>query len=140
MATRTLTSVSNDVTRINQKMGEITAATTLTAADSGTIFIIPAATAGAQISLPALASRLNFKFIINGAFATTDWTIVSSTDVIEGTAIVKGAEILGTSENTISFVASAETVGDFVELSCDGTNWFAYGVAGATGGLTFTAP
>jgi hypothetical protein len=140
MATRVLSHTSNDVTRAIKKTGSIAAATTLTEADSGTTYIIPAATAGAAITLPTLKAGLWFKFIINGAFAATDWTIVSSTDVIEGTAIVKGAEILGTTENTVSFVASAETVGDFAQFVCDGVNWFVFGVAGATGGLTFTKP
>jgi hypothetical protein len=138
MAERTAVTTSNSVTRIREKTGTIAVATTLTAADSGVVYTIPAATAGAEITLPTLKAGLNFKFIVAGAFATTDWTIVSSTSVIYGVANVNSVSILGAAENTISFVASAETIGDYVNLVCDGTSWYADGFAAAAGGVTFT--
>jgi len=42
-------------------------------------------------------------------------------------------------ENTISFVATAETIGDFIEIYSDGTNFYADGVGAAAGSITFTA-
>ena len=131
---------SNPVARHREVMSTIAAAKTLIAADSHTVYTIPAATAGAAITLPALQAGLKFKFIIAGAFATTDWTIVSSTNVIFGSALVDDVQVPAATENTISFVASAETIGDWVEVVCDGTNWYASGDGQATGSITFTAP
>ena len=119
--------------------GVIAAATTMEVGQSGGVYILTAA-AGAAITLPTLKSGLNYRFIVGSAFATTDWTIVSSTDVIEGNAIVAGAHVPAANENTISFVASAESIGDFVELHCDGTSWFVSGSGVTTGSITFTAP
>jgi len=118
---------------------DITVAKTLTESDSGKVFSLKAATVGAAITLPALEKGLKFKFIVAAAFATTAWTIVSSTSVIQGMAIVNSVAVLGSDENTITFAHAAETVGDFVELVCDGTNWYASGFAAAAGGVTFTA-
>jgi len=117
----------------------IAAAQTLTASDSYKTFVLSAA-AGAAVTLPALYSGLKMRFVVGAAFATTDWTIVSSTNVIQGNVLVAGAHVAGADENTISFVATAESVGDYVDLVCDGTNWYASGSGVTTGSITFTAP
>lgn len=119
----------------------IAAATTLTAVDSGKVLVLSAA-AGAAITLPAVASSAGFYVkIINGsAFATTNWTIVAATNVIQGAAIVASTHVAASNENTISFVASAESIGDFIELECDGTNWYVNGSGVTSGSITFTAP
>lgn len=116
-----------------------TAAVTLTAADSGKEIYLDAA-AGFAIALPAVTAGLKYKFIVGLAFATTDFTIVAATNVIQGGAIVNSTFVAAANENTISFVASAETVGDYVELSSDGTNWYVSGVGASAGSITFTAP
>lgn len=117
----------------------ITGATTLTASDSGKEYTL-SASAGAQITLPAVAKKgFKAKFTIGSAFTTTNWTIVSATNVIQGSADVNSTLVLGANENTISFVASAETIGDFVEIYSDGTNFYAYGIGAAAGAITFTA-
>ncbi len=117
----------------------IAVATTLTAADSGKTCMLSAA-GGAAVTLPAVAAGLKFKFIVGAAFATTNWTVVtaSSANVIQGGAIVNSTFVAASNEDTISFVASAETIGDFVEVICDGTNWFANGVGASAGSITFT--
>ena len=117
----------------------ITAATTLTAADSNSCFVLNAA-AGAAITLPAVATSKGFcaKFIVGAAFATTSWTVVAPTAEIQGGAIVNSTCVPAANENTITFVNSAETLGDYVELICDGTNWYANGVGAGAGSITFT--
>lgn len=35
---------------------------------------------------------------------------------------------------------NVETIGDYIEISSDGTNFYAYGIGAAAGGITFTAP
>ena len=90
--------------------------------------------------MPALQEGLYFRFKVGAVFATTDFTVVSSTDVIQGGAIVNSVFVPAANENTISFVATAESVGDYVDLECDGTNWLASGVGALAGSITFTAP
>lgn len=119
----------------------VTGALTLTIDDSGKIFSLNAA-AGAQLTLPAVATSGGFKakFVVAAAFATTAWTIKAASNKIQGGAIVNSTWVPGADENTITFAYAAETIGDFIDLECDGTNWYANGVAAAAGGITFTAP
>jgi hypothetical protein len=136
----TTVTFSNDVTRIFEEVQTLAAAATLTAADSGTTYILKAAE-GKTVTLPALKSGINFKFIVGSAFATTDWIIDSAEgDNIEGLLIVNGASVAASGEDQINFVNSAETVGDHVSLSCDGTNWFVSGAGNAAGSITVTDP
>ena len=136
----TTVTFSNDVTRIFEDVQTLAAAATLTAADSGTTYILKAAE-GKTITLPALKSGINFKFIVGSAFATSDWIIDSAEgDNIEGLLIVNGASVVAAGEDQINFVNSAETVGDHVSLSCDGTNWFVSGAGNAAGSITVTDP
>lgn len=123
---------------IGDKITTVTGATTLTAADSDGVFVLAAA-AGAAITLPAAARGVKYKFITGLAFATTDWTIVAPDATIQGTVIVNGASVLGANEDTITFAASAENVGDYVELVSDGTNWYVSGVGSAASSITLTA-
>jgi hypothetical protein len=136
----TYLAVTNDTERQLANVEAVTGATTLTAEDSGKVLILKAS-AGAQITLPAVATSagLRFKFIVGQLFATTDWTVKAATNVIEGSVLVNGAHVAGVDENTISFVASAESVGDFAELVCDGTNWYVNGSGVSAGAITLTA-
>jgi hypothetical protein len=136
----TYLAVTNDTERQLANVEAVTSATTLTAEDSGKVFILKAA-AGAQITLPAVATSagLRFKFIVGLAFATTDWTVKALSNAIEGSVLVNGAHVAGVDENTISFVASAESIGDFAELVCDGTNWYVNGSGVSAGAITLTA-
>jgi hypothetical protein len=136
----TYLAVTNDTERQLAVVEAVTGATTLTAEDSGKVLILKAS-AGAQITLPAVATSagLRFKFIVGQLFATTDWTVKAATNVIEGSVLVNGAHVAGVDENTISFVASAEAIGDFAELVCDGTNWYVNGSGVAAGSITLTA-
>jgi len=136
----TTVTFSNDVTRIFEEVQTLAAAATLTAADSGTTYILKAAE-GKTITLPALKSGINFKFIVGSAFATTDWIIDSAEGGnIEGLLIVDGDAVVASGEDQINFVASDETVGDHVSLSCDGTNWFVSGAGNLAGSITVTDP
>lgn len=121
---------------------DITAAKTLTADDHGKTFMLNAA-AGVQVDLPAVAdivSGWSIKAVVKAAFATTDFTIVSATNVIEGHANVNNTLVQAVNENTISFVASAENIGDYVDIVFNGTSFIVSGVGFASGAITFTAP
>ena len=136
----TYLAVTNDVERQLAEVEAVTGATTLTAEDSGKVFILKAA-AGAQITLPAVATSagFKFKFIVGQLFATTNWTVKAASNVIEGGIDVNSTNVPAVNENTISFVASAESLGDFIDLVSDGTNWYVSGNATTTGAITATA-
>lgn len=119
---------------------KISAAKTLTAADSGKTFWLDAA-AGATVTLPALKDGLNFKFVVASNFATSNWVIDSAEgDNIEGSLVVAGAAVVAGAEDQINFVNSAETKGDFVQLECNGSLWFVSGVGALSGSITVTDP
>ena len=92
------------------------------------------------MSAESFVAMINFKarFIVGLAFATTNWTVVAATSVIQGGAIVDSTFVAASDENTISFVASAEAVGDYVDIVSDGTNWYDNGVGSGAGSITFT--
>ena len=140
MSTRVITGVSNDPLLSRQQVEVISVATTLTAADSGKIFLLSAA-AGKVVTLPALQSGLNFKFVTALAFATDNWVIDSAEgDNIEGIIVVDGASVPAVAEDQINFVATAESLGDFVEFNCNGSKWYVSGVGALAGSITATDP
>jgi len=132
------TRVLADGNGLLERVEDITAAKTLRIEDSGRTFVLKSAT-GVEITLPAKASGLCYKFKVGLAFATTDFTIVADSNVIQGGAIVNSVFVPASNENTISFVASAESLGDVITLECDGTNWYAEGIGALVGSITFTA-
>lgn len=114
----------------------IAAARTLKDGDSGKVFILSAAE-GAAITLPALKSGFKAKFITGSAFATTAWTIVCPSAIGQGGAIVNSVFVPAADETTITVAAAAETIGDWIEVTCDGTNYYINGVGAAAGAYTF---
>ena len=129
-------STSNDVVRERSKFVVLSAAKTLIAADSGNTFVLKAA-AGAAINLPALQEGLNFKFIVGQAFGTTAWSIVSPSAIGQGGAIVNSTFVAASDETTITLAHAADTIGDYLEISCDGTSYFINGVGASAGAITF---
>lgn len=117
-----------------------TAAVTLTALQSGTNVFLNAA-AGFAITLPAPAAGLNYRFITGALFATTNFTIVTSggANILFGGASVNSVFVPSSAQDTINFVATAETIGDYVHLVSDGTNWAVDGQGALAGSITFTA-
>tara|TARA_A100001201_G_scaffold35987_1_gene37994 strand:- start:11265 stop:11684 length:420 start_codon:yes stop_codon:yes gene_type:complete len=136
----TLVRYSNDVERIFNDVDTVSAAVTLTAADSGKWYKLDAS-AGVTVTLPSVKSGLNFRFVVASAFATTNFIIDSAEgDNINGILVVNGASVAASGEDQINFVASAESIGDFVELWSDGSNWFVYGIGNSAGSITATDP
>jgi hypothetical protein len=117
-------------------------ANVIAASESGTVFFLNDATEFAS-TLPAPAAGLHFTFIVTGAPAGADYTITTNAgaNIILGMVVAStgGDEDSETSGcDTISFVGGKSTVGDKVDVYCDGTNWFAYGICDATGAITLT--
>lgn len=115
----------------------LSGATVLSDADSGKIFKLSAA-AGAQVTLPAPKNGVEIAFFVGALFATTNWTIRSTASVIQGAVDVNSTLVLAANENTISFVATAETIGDSVSLKSDGVNWYVSGDGALAGSITLT--
>ena len=134
------TTISNDATRIFKKVESLTGNKTLVGADSGKVFILNA-TGGGTVTLPSLKSGSNFKFIIGATEPTTNWIVDSAEgDNIDGILVVNGASVAAVEEDQINFVASTAVAGDYIELECDGSNWFVNGVGRAAGAITATDP
>ncbi len=113
------------------------ASTTLTNADSGKTFILTTTT---EFVLPATSTSagVHYKFVVGGGI-TANATIRTSDlgNNIEGTLIVAGAVVDCDAEDTITFVADGENIGDYVELWSNGTYWF-IGDSGALTGSKLT--
>ena len=130
------TTISNDVTRIFPKMETLTAATTLTAADSGRTYLISGT--GYTVTLPAPHAGFNVKFIVAAAFSTDTviQTPADNRDTLNGGVIVNGAIVESDATDRVTFVDGAESVGDFIEISSDGTSFFLFGNGNAASSIT----
>lgn len=140
--------MSTTVLYADKKSGAVktvSAAETLSISDSGKTIYLDAA-AGATVTLPALAHGLNFRIVVAAAFATTNWVIASAEgDNINGIIADMGSTVAGvpaSGEDQINFVASAETIGDYIDLIADYDNsqWIVSGMCAANGGITATDP
>ena len=130
------TTISNDVTRIFPKMETLTAATTLTAADSGRTYLISGT--GYTVTLPAPHAGFNVKFIVAAAFSTDTvvQTPADNRDTLNGGVIVNGAIVESDATDRVTFEDGAESVGDFIEISSDGTSFFLFGNGNAASSIT----
>ena len=92
--------------------------------DSGKTYLLES-TVARTITLPAVKAGCKFKFI------ATDTTADSSVTTSEGTALLKGGAECGdaylTLAGTTIIVEAAGSVGDWLEMVCDGTYWYVSG-------------
>ena len=130
------TTISNDVVRIFPKQETLAAATTLTAADSGKTYLISGT--GYTVTLPAPHAGFSVKFIVAAAFSTdcVVQTPADNRDTLNGGVIVNGAIVEADAVDKVTFEDGAESIGDFVEVSSDGTNYFLFGNGNASSSIT----
>jgi hypothetical protein len=144
------TTFSGPVTSTNGFIGAITgletvttltAASTLTTAQSNTIFFLSSATEFVT-TLPAPAAGLMYTFIVGAAPSGASYTVVTSAsaNIIKGQAVNAAgvAGDTGTADDTISFVDGQAVAGDQVTVISDGTSWFAKAFCAVAAGVTFT--
>ena len=123
-------------------MHSLTAAYTVLASDSNKSFILDAS-AGVAITLPSasdMGEGWHCRFIIGTAFDTSNYVITTTAAVMKGginelevdTSDDGPVTVGGT---TIDFVHSLETIGDYVDLECDGTTIFIKGQTKLDGGV-----
>lgn len=128
--------VNSDVTLaghslIGTKAKLFTAGATLTAADSGAV-LIPAG-AAQTFTLPAPSAGLHFKMYA-GSAAAHKIQVPAGAARIYGNGIntnnAGGSAAEGQQLGGVSSVAFGATlqIGDFVEVVCNGTHWFAHSV------------
>jgi hypothetical protein len=130
------TTISNDVVRIFPKQETLAAATTLTAADSGKTYLISGT--GYTVTLPAPHAGFSVKFIVAAAFSTdcVVQTPADNRDTLNGGVIVNGAIVESDATDRVTFEDGAESVGDFIEISSDGTSFFLFGNGNAASSIT----
>ena len=101
--------------------------------DSGKTYFLES-TVARTITLPAVKAGLKFKFV------ATDTSADSSIATSEGTALLKGGSEAGNSYLTLAgttiIVESAASVGDWLEMVCDGTYWYVSGHSAAGAGFS----
>jgi hypothetical protein len=117
----------------------LTAAKTLTTAETNRTYILNSATAFA-VTLPAVEAGLHYTFYAGATQVTGgNHTIVPTDDnTVYGEYLVAGLTVPASAEGSINWVADTILPGDKVEVFCDGTNWYVSGAAAASGAITFT--
>jgi len=104
----------------------LAAATTLTAAQSGSIVALTGVV-GYAVTLPAPAAGLSYKFIVQDLFATTDWVITSASADMYGTVMELSTTQLVAGATTINLELGTDTIGDWIAVESDGINWYVSG-------------
>lgn len=115
--------------------------TVLTSADSGKVFYLVQAVAARTATLPALEAGLTFKFILTTA-AAGNWSIATAQAADDFVGSVTAADgnagdTAADADTVVRFVGGTASVGDQVELECDGSDWYIRGSMRVTGGIVF---
>ena len=128
--------ISDDVMRIFDDYELVSATGSLNLSDSGKIFKISGT--GYTITLPAPSAGWKAKFIVVAAFST-DFVVqtpADNRDIINGGVIVNGAIVEADAVDRVTFEDDAESVGDFIEIHSDGTNYFLQGNGNAASSIS----
>ena len=130
------TTITNDVSRIFGKQETLTAATVLTAADSGRTYLISGT--GYTVTLPAPKAGFSVKFIVAAAFSTdcVVQTPADNRDILNGGVIVNGAIVEADAVDRVTFEDDAESIGDYIEIHSDGTSYFLSGNGNAASSIS----
>tara|TARA_R100001129_G_scaffold69928_1_gene47652 strand:- start:5616 stop:6032 length:417 start_codon:yes stop_codon:yes gene_type:complete len=132
----TTTTFSNDVQRKFETQEVITESKAITAADSGKTFLISGT--GYTITLPETTAGVVYKFRVAAAFSTDMLiqTVSTQRDTISGSLIVAGAVVDADAVDRVTFEDGAERIGDFIELSSDGSVWTLFGNGAQSSSIT----
>jgi len=113
---------------------------TLSAADSGKIFLLPDLGAAKTITLPALSPGLHYTFLNAALAAAFNWTITSGGNNNTGVLVRVGvvAATAASANGNINFIGGTSVIGDCVEIFSCGTKWSVRATSGAAAGITVT--
>jgi len=143
LTNKTLTSPVVNAPTGTKASETVIATNVITAAESGKVFFLNAATEFAS-TLPVPAAGLHYKFIVTAAPASADYTIGTNAaaqnlagQVHESSGGDGDSEAAATA-NSVNFVDGTAVIGDMVDVWSDGTSWFAQCFCDAAGGITIT--
>ena len=107
------------------------------ASDSGKVFMLNSAGGAFAVTLPTLEAGLMYKFISSDT--TADVTVSSSTADIDIVGLDSETDVgfsgAGTAKTNIIFELAGHK-SQYVNLYCDGTSWYAEGMASVDDGIT----
>jgi len=119
----------------------VTTTNVLTAEESGKTLVLNSATAFVT-TLPVVASGLRYKIYCGAAEVTGgNHTVVpnaANDNTVFGQCIAAGVVVAADAEGSINLIADKFTAGDYIEVFCDGTNWYVSGMVAIAEGCTFT--
>lgn len=119
----------------------LTAATTLTALESGATFFLNLA-GGFTVTLPANAGKWKFSFIVGTAPTTAYILLAATADTLIGYPVASAGSDETANGNAagdqVNFVANTALPGDRVDVECDGTSIHVRATCKATGAITIT--
>tara|TARA_R100000808_G_scaffold9825_1_gene26613 strand:- start:1249 stop:1680 length:432 start_codon:yes stop_codon:yes gene_type:complete len=128
-----------------RKVESVTASKSLEVHDCGTIVMLNAA-AGLTVTLPSVADAGNgwwVKVIIGTNCTSNSYIITEKTSADTNVLVSQFNELetddtedgpSSTGHTTITFGNAVDTVGDFVEIVCDGSKFYCHGQTVADGG------
>lgn len=121
-----------------QPVVNVTAAATLLPSQSGSLVTVSSATAY-TVTLPAVAAGLKYRIVKLNATANAV-QVTALTAVMQGCIafadVGTGANgTLVAAKTNLVFIATG-LAGDFIDLQCDGVNWYVEAMSGTTLGIT----
>jgi hypothetical protein len=118
----------------------LTTGTTLYDYNSGTTYFLDSSGGTFDVTLPSAKAGVNFKFIAKDATADVDIVQAAASEDFVG-FILDGAgtkDSATSSDTKIIFDQSGGySAGDWVSLSCDGTNWYVEGACSSAADVVF---
>jgi len=120
----------------------LTAAVTLKASDSGKVFTL-GTSGGFTVTLPAVTetgwhAQFYVKVAPGTAYIITGGTADKMVGTIHSSTGGNADSETTAGADNINFVASTATIGDRVDIVCDGTHYYVQGFCDADGGITLT--
>lgn len=121
----------------NQTISLTDAAYTVSATDTGKIFLLPDITANRAITLPARAAGLHFIFQNLALAANFNWTISDGAAHLGGVLVVAGGNPSSAAGTTLTIHGNGVSLpGDRVDILCDGVTWGIVATGAAAGSIT----
>jgi len=115
---------------------------TLTAEDTGKVFLLDAIGEAITVPAAALGNRgVHYTFIMNAKNVTSDWTVTSGAadvhlQVGSGGAAEADTITAGSADTAVTFELDNADEGDYIKMFSTGTFWMVQGTAHATANIT----
>jgi len=115
---------------------DITAAITLTAEDSGKFYTLDSSGGAYVITLPSPTTGVRYDFAVKENTPTGAITITATGAIIFGRVLEGEVDTSNDAPGSSGATGTSAIKGDSFRLVCDGTNWYAQGVAALDGSVT----